>query len=199
LFQLGPPYLSLPPFLSSLPSYEYWKARANVGDNLYTYKEATLGLAKGTRLATTGEIEGVWNRVQDMLDATELNPDPHVRRGLYDRFKSWLLRSGPDVRDVNALHGAVSTIVSKHEKLENLKIGLKEANARGRQRATTPRRERGGGREAGKEGGVVVVDGVGEEEMKWKKELDRERAAVDEDGGEEWQEEEKAKQRGSGW
>jgi len=107
------------------------------------------------------------------------------------------------VRDVNALHGAVSTIVSKHEKLENLKNELKEANVRGRQRATTPRRERGGregGKEGGREGGgVVVVDGVGEKEMRWKKEVDRERAAVGEDGGEEWQEEEKAKQRGSGW
>jgi tRNA C32,U32 (ribose-2'-O)-methylase TrmJ len=83
-------------------------------------------MAKGTRLATVGEVEGVWARVRELLDAAELNPDPHVRKGLYDRFQNWLLRSRPDVRDVNALHGAVSTLVSKHERLEGLKEALRE-------------------------------------------------------------------------
>lgn len=62
------------------------------------------------------------------MDLTELNPDPIPRGLLYDRIKSWLLRSGPDVRDVNALHGALTTVIVKHENLDGVKERLMEAN-----------------------------------------------------------------------
>ncbi len=169
--------------------YEYWKARARVGDQVYNYKETSVGLAKGTRVATAGEVEGLWGRLQEVLDLTELNPDEHVRKGLYDRFKSWLLRSSPDVRDVNAFHGAITTVVTKHENLDDLKKRLIEANARNGR--TTPRRER--------KAATGSATAIGEEEMEWRKKQDRERAAAAEEGAEGWQDEEQAKQRGRGW
>lgn len=113
--------------------YEWFKARARMGDPAapgkgYGYQEEWVGVAKGTRMATVGEVEGLWRRCQELLDAVELNPNPSQRELIYARLQNLLVRVESDVRDVNALHGVLTAIAVKHEKLEPIRQRHLEAN-----------------------------------------------------------------------
>lgn len=113
--------------------YEWYKARARMGDPAaqgmgYRYEGESVGVAKGTRLATVGEVEGLWRRCREMLDAVELNPNPRNRDLIYARLQNLLVRAESDVRDVNALHGVLTALAVNHEKLEPIRQRHMEAN-----------------------------------------------------------------------
>lgn len=108
--------------LCPLPRYEYWKARCRLGDGAYSYKDSSVPTAKGTRLASVGEVQGLWQRIQDVLDATFENPDKQARAAIYARFQNILVRSNMDTRDVSSIHGVVSAIIRNHARLEPMRI-----------------------------------------------------------------------------
>jgi hypothetical protein len=113
--------------------YEWFKARTRMGDPQaaelgYGYQEEWVGVAKGTRMATVGEVEGLWRRCQELLDAVELNSNPRNRDLIYARLKNLLVRAESDVRDVNALHGVLTALAVNHERLEPIRQRHVEAN-----------------------------------------------------------------------
>jgi tRNA C32,U32 (ribose-2'-O)-methylase TrmJ len=102
--------------------YEYFKARSRVGDGKYHYKDSVVPTAKGTRLATVGELQGLWQRASQVLDTTlECQDEPH-RAVMYQRFQNILMRSSLDTRDVSSLHGVISGLIRNHAALEPFRI-----------------------------------------------------------------------------
>ncbi len=146
--------------------YEWFKARARMrmGDPQaaglgYRYQSKWVGVAKGTRMATVGEVQGLWRRCQEVLDAVELNANAHNRELIYARLQNLLVRAESDVRDVNALHGALTALAVNHERLEPIRWRHLEANK------GHGIRRRGGRRVRKAEEEEAVGDGDGEEEV----------------------------------
>lgn len=93
-----------------------------MGDGKYQYQDSAVPTAKGTRLATVGELQGLWQRASQVLDATFENPDEQHRVVLYSRFQNILMRASLDTRDVSSLHGVISALIRNHAGLEPFRI-----------------------------------------------------------------------------
>lgn len=181
--------------------YEWFKARAKMGDPAaqgmgYGYQEEWTGVAKGTRMATVGEVEGLWQRCQELLDAVELNPIPRNRELIYARLQNLLVRAESDVRDVNALHGAITAIALNHEKLEPIRQRHLETNKGHGTKRRNGRRTKGvavvaGGQEEGEDDGEGDEGDLGLDEGVMKRPRRR-------DGADDAIEEER-RERETGW
>ena len=74
-------------------------------------------VVKTSRLAKKSEITTLINRLVELLDELEYQPDPNRKKYIIQRITSIFNRAEVDEKDVNTFHGIISSIYRGHHRL----------------------------------------------------------------------------------